>query len=797
MTVIVSLVAVALLVGSCCGRAPVKKPPSPVWTVEVTPVEDTNPTKTQHTFIATVFDRDGRPLPNVQVHWILARTGDAVGDIVAYDDQDLGVGMARALTRKTDNYYAVSYTNEKPAVLHAGMRWKPDPADRKNFEVLPGQTWCTITSPVEGDSHMIVYVPAIEDARCHKVFAVKHWRPQPALTITKKCPPEVGLGETFEYEITVMNNGDGTAHNVWVMEQFPEGIEVVEGPQFPYNLGDIGPGETAPPIRVSVRAGMRPDIGAGASLSVRTDCPPPSTIGNDVQFNVTVTHNSAEPMQDVTAQARVNGGVRSISSDGQVSGNGVSWNLGMLPAGASVTKTVTGMGVGPEGGYTFEASAGGRVVVSQAMDFLNRVEARDSGGQGEFYARAECLTRGTTTVESPGQAQDSCQWSVQGVPDLRIAKVINPDRIPCGENVEVVVTFWNPGTRVLEGVSVVDTLPEGWTWVSGDQPTWNGTLPMGGSQSTGEVMRFMMKAPNSPRTYTNTATARAGSLSVSASDTVSVYGPQISISKECQAVLKFRNEQGTATITITNSSDATANNVVVTDQIIAGQAILLSATLDGRDLGTSGTYSIGTLGPRETKVINTTFKLTSPGIITNQARVTADCFGGAQDSCSWTVLAPPALQQSIVDRLGGDADEDNFPLGQQFNYLVALENEGDLPLQVKMTVTFPPEIDPIGDKAFVVAGPGASQALQDLTMRSLGGRKYEIMFPNLLKARGAGQQARKAYIMLPAKGNTESTDRAFTVSVSLVWTAFDSTGNTNLGKSGEVIFGETSWIGQR
>jgi uncharacterized repeat protein (TIGR01451 family) len=359
------------------------------------------------------------------------------------------------------------------------------------------------------------------------------------------------------------------------------------------------------------------------------------------------------------------------------------------------------------------------------------------------------------------------------------------------------VTFWNPGTRVLEGVSVVDTLPEGWTWVSGDQPTWNGTLPMGGSQSTGEVMRFMMKAPNSPRTYTNTATARAGSLSVSASDTVSVYGPQISISKECQAVLKFRNDQGTATITITNSSDATANNVVVTDQIIAGQAILLSATLDGRDLGTSGTYSIGTLGPRETKVINTTFKLTSPGIITNQARVMADCFGGAQDSCSWTVLAPPALQQSIVDRLGGDADEDNFPLGQQFNYLVALENEGDLPLQVKMTVTFPPEIDPIGDKAFVVAGPGASQALQDLTMRSLGGRKYEIMFPNLLKARGAGQQARKAYIMLPAKGNTESTDRAFTVSVSLVWTAFDSTGNTNLGKSGEVIFGETSWIGQR
>ena len=79
LTVIVSLVAVALLVGSCCGRAPVKKPPSPVWTVEVTPVEDTNPTKTQHTFIATVFDRDGRPLPNVALLGAFAALTEPLG----------------------------------------------------------------------------------------------------------------------------------------------------------------------------------------------------------------------------------------------------------------------------------------------------------------------------------------------------------------------------------------------------------------------------------------------------------------------------------------------------------------------------------------------------------------------------------------------------------------------------------------------------------------------------------------------------------------------------------------------
>jgi hypothetical protein len=308
-------------------------------------------------------------------------------------------------------------------------------------------------------------------------------------------------------------------------------------------------------------------------------------------------------------------------------------------------------------------------------------------------------------------------------------------------------------------------------------------------------MRFMMKAPNSPRTYTNTATARAGSLSVSASDTVSVFGPQLTISKVCDGQSFFRNDTATARITVTNG-DTIAKNVMVTDQIVGGQADLVSASVDGRQLSGSS-WNLGTMNPRESKVITATFKLRSIGTITNQARVTADCFGGAADSCSWQVQSPPALQQSIVDRLGGNSDEDNFALGQTFNYLITLENEGDLPLQVKMTVTFPPEIDLVGSTAMLVAGPGATQPLQELTMSSVGGRKYEIVFPNLLKARGAGQQARKAFIMVPVKGNTESTNRAFTVSVSLVWTAFDMTGSQNLGKSGEVIFGETSWIGSR
>ena len=201
--------AVSILVGACGTQPAETQPASPIWSVELSPLEDTNPTKTQHTFIATVRDQDGRPVPNVQVHWILARTGDAVGDIVAYDDQDLGDGTSMPLTRKTDNQYAVSYTNEKPVVLDRGNSWVADEAAWRDFEVGAGQSWCTITSPVEGDSHMIAYVPEIKDGLRHKVFALKHWQKVPHLVIEKQCPEGALIGEEFTYSITVMNDGDG------------------------------------------------------------------------------------------------------------------------------------------------------------------------------------------------------------------------------------------------------------------------------------------------------------------------------------------------------------------------------------------------------------------------------------------------------------------------------------------------------------------------------------------------------------------------------------------------------------
>jgi hypothetical protein len=133
-------------------------------TLDVTPVEEVNPVQTQHVLIATVKDAEGKPLPNRRVEWMISK--GSVGEIVEVDES----GWRASRGHKVTNDYAISHTNN---FRHSLTRGNDDPDD--DVHVEPGQTWCVITSPIEGDTYVTAYVPGIYDWRKHKVFVVKHW----------------------------------------------------------------------------------------------------------------------------------------------------------------------------------------------------------------------------------------------------------------------------------------------------------------------------------------------------------------------------------------------------------------------------------------------------------------------------------------------------------------------------------------------------------------------------------------------------------------------------------------------
>src|SRR5437588_7415939 len=172
------------------------KPPGPSYfcnfdphavRLEVRPLESTDPVRSQHVLIATVYDEKGQPRRNRRVEWLV----EGAGNIVEVDESGYFPGRGY----KVDNKYAVSYTDY---LEHRITRGNADPGD--DFVIRPGQSWCVITSAVEGDTHVTVHAPEINDWDRHKVFVTKHWvdaewvMPPPAVN-------RVGTEHTFTTNI--------------------------------------------------------------------------------------------------------------------------------------------------------------------------------------------------------------------------------------------------------------------------------------------------------------------------------------------------------------------------------------------------------------------------------------------------------------------------------------------------------------------------------------------------------------------------------------------------------------------
>src|SRR5207302_6065436 len=112
--------------------------------------------------LATIYDEKGDPRRKRRVEWML----EGAGNIVEVDESGCTAGRGY----KVDNKYAVSYTDMGE---HRITRGNADPND--DFMVRPGQSWCVISSAVEGDTQVTVYAPEINNWDHNKVVVTTHW----------------------------------------------------------------------------------------------------------------------------------------------------------------------------------------------------------------------------------------------------------------------------------------------------------------------------------------------------------------------------------------------------------------------------------------------------------------------------------------------------------------------------------------------------------------------------------------------------------------------------------------------
>jgi uncharacterized repeat protein (TIGR01451 family) len=624
--------------------------------LEVRPLEATNPVRAQHVLIATVYDATGKPRRKRRVEWML----EGVGSIVEVDESGLFPGRGY----KVDNQYAVSYTDYSE---HRITRGNADPND--DFVLRPGQTWCVISSPVEGDTYVTVYAPGIYNWDAHKVTVAQRWvdaawvLPTPAVNragtehalatrVFRHTDRQPLAGYRVRYRLL-----DGPPA-VFLPDRAPEAVATSDlngiagvtlaqvSPQTGVNRIGI---EIIRPPDPSSPSGVGIVIGRGETtkewqapqVSLAVTGPPTAALGQEIPYTITVTNTGPVEVQAMTVRNAVPEGVQYVRSDppAVLEGNQLTWTLGVLPPGRAHTLQVV-----------FRSTRVGPVTNCAAVE----------------------------TVE--GLRDEKCATTQIATPQLTVT-LIGPATAAPNVAIPYRVTVTNPGGSPATNVLLTASFDAGLEHETRANPVELplGTLDPGASRTLPLALTPRQLGPLVTRVL---ATAD-GNLRATAEHTVLVQRAQLSVTKTGPA-RQYVDRPVVWSIRVVNTGEAPLTNVVVRDTLPAELAFL-TATDGGQLTGTEVVWNLGTLQPRDERVVRVTTRtaqLTRQAV--NVAVVTADPGVQERAEAAIEILGVPAFDLDIV-KVG-----DPVVIGDKVTYRISVTNRGSLPAnQVEVIATVP------------------------------------------------------------------------------------------------------------
>jgi uncharacterized repeat protein (TIGR01451 family) len=686
------------------------------WTVEwderVSPAVDCNPVRTQHTLVATVKDQNGNPMPGQRVEWILARYGEAVGDIVAHDDQygDGAIAPVRNARvtnsgNKIDNAYALSVTNYSPESIDAGNNYpyvSPDGARLPDIVVGRGQSWITITSGREGITEIIAYVPAIRDGTRHKIWAKKIWADYEVTFPTDAVNTLPADSHAFVVRVTRTDQSGIPGQTV--------DAEILDGPEAVFvgtnahtasgatdangaiefvlrnTAGATGVnrvrltasgsfyGETCPRSRIVTKRWQKP------TLAVECTYPEGATAvaGHPFTKEIRVKNTGDAPAEGVVLEDRPDAGLSIVEGSGTM-------ELGTIGAGQEVVRTL-------------------RLVGEAEGTFTNTVSVRDA--------------------TNAAQATNTCAVElVMG--KLEITKRCEPARVANGGEVAFVVLVANTGRGPLENVVVVDDYPIGIAPLSQN----TATIPvLAGGSSQEFVFRGRAEKVG---TFTNIARAHADRVQeATASCTLQVVECRLEMTLNGPEKVYY-GENAVFTLRVTNVGDGEADGCVV------------RVTSGGCLGGAFQDFNVGPLAPGATFTQDWTATARNVG----PCNVTAESNCGQRCSVKsevvTTVTGLPALQIEMVDKALDGSEAGIFPIGSTFLYRLKVENDVGTDVTPPMYVDYrlPPELEFVSGRtnrdAVAITGAGSSAKSGSFELRVNESLELEIVV-RVVSAPGAG-----------------------------------------------------------
>jgi len=673
-------------------------------------VEDTTPVSTDQVYVATVTDKNGTPLAGRRIEWMIAEGG--IGDILEIDES----GLSDSRGYKVNNQYAISHTNFFDHVLDRGT---DDPSD--DIYLQAGQSWCVISSPTEGTTHLTAFAPAIYNWENNRVLATHNWFDVDWDT-PKASTDATGTSNTFSTFVYKHSNGDP-------LPGYIVRYEILNGPSGNFNNGaeqvvevstdaagvatatisQDAPFEGSNDIKITVvRPGnlqcCNPTVKIAQSMTQETwispkihltkSAPVQVQCGEQFIIPITVSNTSMVDAHHVTVNNPLPSGLTYVSSSpaGTFSKGNINWTLGTLAAGSQQTINLT-VSASPTGQFGSYAEANADQNVSD-RDFAE------------------------THVVCP-QISLTCNA---------------PARVSACDVINYTITVRNNGTGIAENVQVADNIAQGLTPTNGQKAqSFNvGSLAPGESQTL-----TIQVQPQSAGSFISTAVATAnGGLVAEDSATTVVNQPRLSITKTGPDV-RYLGRTAEFDITITNTGDTPAINTTITDSVPTGMSFV-SASNQGSFSGGLIHWNISNLAPGESLTVSHKLRATGKGVARSTAYVKSQC-ADASTSSETNVMGIAAMLVEVKDT------DDPIEVGDHQTYEITVTNQGSAALTSLQVVC---EL-PTGQQFVQGAGPtNARNAGQKVTFNQMPtlGPKQQATFRVTVKATDKGDVRFKAWV---------------------------------------------------
>ncbi len=603
--------------------------------VSLTPSEAWSCILDQRELTALLTDGAGA-VGNGRIEFILNRFPAAVGDIVMVE----GNGPT-----KMTNTFAIVQTNDN------------------------GETTTTLVATRPGDTDITAFAPGIQEDSTHKVFGVVHW--------VDGCPSFPGdaenpVGTPHAMSVSILQVSDGSPvqgmsvrwtitdddpdarfanapgdGNVITTTTNAAGVASVTLQQVAESIGDNGVlievlsqnGKTMFSQTMVKRwksAVLEVSATGPAQIGLLTNAAYDITVSNSGDFDATVTQ--------LTAVLPTGLEYVSATNSATISGSTVTWDLGTVAMGGSVSVSLTAKGI----------QTGDQVVNYRV-------------------ASAEGLSASTTTTTKviPG--------------GLELTKT-GPATAAIGSQATYNIEVLSTGTGANTLVRLVDTVPTGMSFVSSDPASTRvgsqvtfalGTLNPDDRSTVTIVLRADQTGD-----WTNQATVTsAEGATDSAEATTTVVQPVLALAKSGPATALL-NANFDYTITVTNNGDGAATGATVVDTLPAGLTYV-SSDPAGTASGSTVTWNVGELAPDDSATVTLTVRGTTGGAKVNVA--TASSGGNSfqpEARATTTILVP--------DITVGKAGRPAMFVGNQVTYTLTASNSGDAALTgVTITDTIP------------------------------------------------------------------------------------------------------------